>query len=1104
MKFKLIYMFLLGGIPIYIGCMGIPDEEKWVADTTVMYNVISIYNEKNGVLPALDKQKFKETLDILEQEIEALNPEEYDIAAYKKEYVNSYKAWEPYILKASDHEIVRKSNDKTADKVVKKKVAVQKNIEKQSLSVSKKDSSQKINENAWIEKALALYEVVDEYAQQGYVSADKQEMFLLYLRTLEKEIDELSSKKYTVSAIAEYKAVYVDPYKEWESFIVQEVDDVSQPSSQELQIKANAEKQQQIFKDVEQKIIMHGDQFFIGVKALLEGLGEYSKANQEAFYKNLESEVNTFKSYMKTLKNNAMNSYFLYLKNSSQAVDVLHLTPDQHKLISGVNKIVQQMVSYVEAVVLDITANISSSVFVKQAEDAFIQYEKKSEADYQRALETNLKSGNKDDWDALKNSGDRILKGFEIKMKNAVKKQAEEQIQKVLEEKGAELAEAIGKKAKEVGGVALEKIKNKANEVGSEAFDKLNERANAIGGETLSNFKKKANDLGGDALENLIEKGKSLNSDVANKVKDKIVEELKKQTSNQIGVDVDALGEVLFDKKVSPEALKKVMLSRYSIPENQKKAVVQVQQNSNLCAQEKSYIKNRLIKIEETLREEFDIDKPLRLAFSFSGGGNRAMIGTLGLLIGAARHKILDVTMYLAGLSGSTWAIAPWSYMYLNGLLTDETEESQKNPLEYSLQQFKTMLTKVLDYKCPLSSCPAGIYPPAMLTSDIQMAFTNNIAKRFAYDQQITVVNLWGALVSNYALKKIGPGRLNVTWSSMAQGAEKGLIPLPICSSIFDMLDGADDRSGYRTQYTWFESGPFEAGSTKLGFIPVWALGSTFKDGKIISHVPESEMSDFLGIYGSAFAVSVNDLIDKGTPMPLPTFKVAGIEIKLPVDTWIRKLIDGAQADIRTKRSWFAHYQFANYSKGLQGSALKDKDQLGLFDGGLYFNIPLPLLFDRSERAVDVVIMYDSNPVDLQCLVDASRYFVKNGTVIPNLEIDPVTGKTITKEGLLSRSMTVFNDPRNVKTYKSQQPTLIYFPTPAPKADLSKAPYNIDLVKYSDIKMPIDVSRSPYVSLNFKYTSTEVENLSQTMEAIFESQVDEIKLIMKLVSKEKS
>ena len=55
-------------------------------------------------------------------------------------------------------------------------------------------------------------------------------------------------------------------------------------------------------------------------------------------------------------------------------------------------------------------------------------------------------------------------------------------------------------------------------------------------------------------------------------------------------------------------------------------------------------------------------------------------------------------------------------------------------------------------------------------------------------NQTITIVDIYGALIGNFALKQAGAKRLNMTWSSVCQEAKRGLIPWPLCSSVFDPL----------------------------------------------------------------------------------------------------------------------------------------------------------------------------------------------------------------------------------------------------------------------------------------------------------------------------
>ena len=71
--------------------------------------------------------------------------------------------------------------------------------------------------------------------------------------------------------------------------------------------------------------------------------------------------------------------------------------------------------------------------------------------------------------------------------------------------------------------------------------------------------------------------------------------------------------------------------------------------------------------------------------------------------------------------------------------------------------------------------------------------------------------------------------------------------------------------------------------------------------------------------------------------------------------------------------------------------------------------------------------------------------------------------------------MSVFNDPRDEK-YDKTKPTFLYFPT------------------------MVNVQKPPYVTTNFKYSSKNIENLIDTMDTAFSSQVEDIKKIMKLVA----
>lgn len=498
-----------------------------------------------------------------------------------------------------------------------------------------------------------------------------------------------------------------------------------------------------------------------------------------------------------------------------------------------------------------------------------------------------------------------------------------------------------------------------------------------------------------------------------------------------------------------------------SLPKN---LPINVTIDSDLSAQEQNFVSNRLAKIQPVLQQEFGISQPLRMAFCCSGGGNRAMIGTMGILQAAARSKILQASMYLAGLSGSTWVIAPWSYLYLNNKLNQD--------FEVSLQQIvQNWITTLNNPNMILTT--NGIYTPASLTGQQAKDFAHQLAVRLGYYEWVSAVDLYGAMVGNIVLDLAGADKLKVTWSSIAQQLQNADIPMPLCSAVFDTDFTVDAKGKGRTRYSWFEISPFQVGGTEIGYIPPHYLGSTFMQGTLDTSAgqlrPEYSLSFLLGVCGSAFSLSLNDLVDH--TLPSVAFNVDNNTITLPIDTWVRELLDESiNTDVRGERIDMLHARFANFSVDMPESVLQAENDFGLFDAGIDFAFPLPVLLDRTARNVDLIFMYDSHPVDLSALKNMAKYYQRNKQIqVPDFS-------KVTTKALMAKAMTVFNDPRKVG-YQVQQPTILYFPTRG-----------------------FDIKKSPYITSNFKYTQAQMEQLMNATDEAFTSQLPEIKKIMQLVA----
>jgi hypothetical protein len=510
---------------------------------------------------------------------------------------------------------------------------------------------------------------------------------------------------------------------------------------------------------------------------------------------------------------------------------------------------------------------------------------------------------------------------------------------------------------------------------------------------------------------------------------------------------------------------------RFLNPSFQPSEPITVQENMDLGKEELTFLNNRLPKIQKVLKNEFGIDQPLKISWCFSGGGVRAMFVTQAMMASAAKHKILDASIYMAGLSGSTWMIAPWCYLYLKGYLS-------KN-LETSFNQVLKNLEACLSDDSKFIPIPkASFYGPPLLSSELSASFSSDLAMRFGFNQPLSVVDIYGPLVGDFALKKAGKNRLDITWSSICKEAQYGITPWPLCASTFELKQSNLSRGKQAgKQYEWFEMSPSQAGSGLVGYVPVKFLGSKFQDGKLITNsiCPEYSMAFFLGMYGSAFAaLSANLIIEK--KVEEVAFIVHGVSITIPVDKWVRAILNEAFGqDAGSARHEKIHAQFSNYSQGLRSSILRNESMIGVFDAAADFNFPLPLLFDRLDRVQDVVFMIDSIDVDINDFKSAMNYFNRNGIEeIPDIS-------NLTRDELLASAMTVFNDPRDAKEYDKNRSTIIYFPT-----------------------RDIDTSMSsPFFTMNFKYTPEQIAQLTGNVSAAFESQVPEIKNIFKLVAEQK-
>jgi len=479
---------------------------------------------------------------------------------------------------------------------------------------------------------------------------------------------------------------------------------------------------------------------------------------------------------------------------------------------------------------------------------------------------------------------------------------------------------------------------------------------------------------------------------------------------------------------------------------------VQVRQGKDLCQSEIDFVNNRMPKISTALKENFDVEVPFKIAFCSSGGGNRAMLTTLGFYLGMQDIGLLDATLYTAGVSGSTWMIVPWSYLHATQNM--------------SLTQFKNQLMPRLNRSMATIN---GTSTFPMIKASQKDIMINNIAKRFAYNQFVSSIDAYSGFVGDYTLQPVGENRLNVTWSSIADTIKEGDMPLPMGAAVsYKTRESVQERA----EYYWFEMGPFEVGSDQLeSYVATKAFGSKFNNGKPVygypGNAPEYPISYYEGIFGSVFTFSMHEIIDRVTDRP--TFTLFGKKIVLPIDLWIRS---NFFESVRNTR--FAPATFHNFTRGLSDSPISTEKRIRLYDGAMNFNLPLPLLM-RPARQVDVIVVSDAD-VDLLTLKLARIHSLRNGTKFPHL------GK-YTDEILASKPMTVLNDPRSLD-YDKNVLTILY--CPFVKND-----------KFSEVFDPAICMDTDFCNtFNFKYSKEQAEQVVDLTRYNINSVKDEIKQVL--------
>ncbi|XP_045142390.1 cytosolic phospholipase A2 zeta [Echinops telfairi] len=377
-----------------------------------------------------------------------------------------------------------------------------------------------------------------------------------------------------------------------------------------------------------------------------------------------------------------------------------------------------------------------------------------------------------------------------------------------------------------------------------------------------------------------------------------------------------------------------------------------------------------------------------------SGGGTRAMTSLYGSLAGLQELGLLDAVTYLSGVSGSTWCMSTlysdpaWSQMALQA------------PIERA--------------QARVCSSKSGA-----VSSERLLYYAQELGAQESRGHSTFPIGLWGLLIEYFLYQEENPAKL----SDQQEAVSRGQNPYPIYASI--NVHTNISAEGFSE---WCEFTPYEVGLPKYGaYVPTELFGSEFFMGHLMQLHPEPRICYLQGMWGSAFAASLNEISQKTIGLSL-SFLVdshrASVDIKddcqpLPLQDPLRlptKLFTPQgpflQAVLAIFTSRLTSAENFNFTRGLclhkdyvaAREFLTWKDShpdafpnkltpmrgcLHLVDGGLSINSPFPLAL-LPQRAVDLILSFDySLEEPFKILQVTEQYCWDRGIPFPRIELRP-------------------------------------------------------------------------------------------------------------------
>ncbi|KAG8126125.1 hypothetical protein E2320_021357, partial [Naja naja] len=442
-----------------------------------------------------------------------------------------------------------------------------------------------------------------------------------------------------------------------------------------------------------------------------------------------------------------------------------------------------------------------------------------------------------------------------------------------------------------------------------------------------------------------------------------------------------------------------------------------------------------------------------------SGGGIRALSSFYGSLLGLQQLNLLDSITYLAGIS----------------VLYQDHKWSQK------------------DLKHPISNAQDKISSSkaAVVSSEHMKYYFQELNALENAGRKVSFTDLWGLIVEYFLQQKEDQSKL----SDQQEAVKYGQNPYPIYAAV-------NVRPNVRE---WCEFTPYEVGFRKYGaFIRTEDFDSEFFMGRLIKKHPEPRICYLQGMWGSAFAASLDDVCLKVIGSGFSFLETLGDVVKViddsrrfhfrdPTRLKTRLVIPGgpllqiiqdffksritAGETFNFMQGLYLHRDYINLKKfviskethldAFPNMLTPMEENLYLVDGGFSINSPFPLLI-QPERDVDVILSFNySWEAPFEVLKLTEKYCRERDIPFPEIIFNKEDEES-------PKECYLFMDAENPKA-----PIVLHFPLVNDTFRKYKMPgierESEEEKTFADFQ--IEGKDSPYRTFNFTYTSDEFDKL---------------------------